>query len=135
MDLSENIHQQQALDMFLEECSLRKSDFIQKMYDEYYLHNNGYVEEVVQLTILDKFGFEPSNENLDIYRQLIWKYRQIPEVRDQIFFMKYNIMREGDLKIGDLAPDVPLLDIKGDYYNNLHSFMDKPLVILSGSLT
>ena len=125
----------QALAMFIEECELRKSDDIQKMYDEYYLNNNGYVEEVVQLTVLNNFRFEPSEENLEKYRHLIWKYRQDPEVRDKIFFMKHNIMREGDLVIGDQAPDVPLLDTGGHISGTLFDFTDKPLVVLGGSLT
>ncbi len=125
----------QALAMFLEECKLRKSDDIQKMYDEYYLSNNGYVEEVVQLTILNNFGYEPSEENLENYRHLIWKYRQVPEVRDQVFFMKHNIMREGNLNIGDPAPNVPLLNIEGHPSGTLFDFTDKPLIVLGGSLT
>lgn len=131
--MNKNMSQQQALSMFLEECDLRKSDDIQKMYDEN--NNDGYVEDVVQTTLLHQFGYEPSGENLNVYRYLIGKYRQVLEVRDKVFFMKNNIMRQGTLKVDDIAPDADLLDLNKESHC-LQEFMnEKPLVILSGSLT
>lgn len=132
----DTVPQPQALSMLLEEVKLRKTDKIQSLYDTYNQTEGGYVEELVQNTILTKFGYTPSPENLEEYRHMIWRFRQVPEVRDQIFFMKYNIMRDGHLKIGDPAPDVPLLQLDKTPCT-LHGLMslDKPLIILAGSLT
>lgn len=136
MDLDgDSISKEAALAMLQAEVELRRSDMIQNMYDQYRMTHGGYVEENVQMTILSDFGYAASMENLDEYRHMIWKYRQVPEVNQQIFFMKYNIMRQGDLKVGDVAPDVPLATLK-EKPLRLYDFMDdKPLVILSGSLT
>ena len=49
-------------------------------------------------------------------------------------YLKYDHARDGSLKEGDPAPDVPLVTLSGDTVP-LSSFMNtgRPLVILAGS--
>jgi hypothetical protein len=56
--------------------------------------------------------------------------------RNLIGMLLYDQRREGDLKVGDRAPDVPLVSLDGSTGARLADHMDgKPLILIFGSYT
>ena len=55
--------------------------------------------------------------------------------RNLIGMLRYDQRREGALRVGDAAPDVPLTDTEGVGVNLAHFVGGKPLVLVFGSFT
>ena len=137
--LIENIDKKLAIELLKYECELRKSNEIQDYYT--FLDNSKggrqeIVENFVQFKTIRDFGFKPNWDSLNNYRQISKKFQNDKEVENSAFYLKYNIMKLGNLNLGDIAPDVPLLYLDKSPCS-LYDFKDetKPLVILSGSIS
>ncbi len=56
--------------------------------------------------------------------------------RNILGMVRYDERREGDLKVGEQAPDVELVALDGTSKVHLRDFVDsKPLILLFGSYT
>lgn len=55
--------------------------------------------------------------------------------RNIIGFLRYDTRREGDLKVGDAAPDVALLSIEGAEERLSGKLGEVPTVLIFGSFT
>jgi len=56
--------------------------------------------------------------------------------RNIIGKLRYDQRREGDLKVGDMAPDLTLMALNGHTQTNLRDYIgQKPLVLIFGSYT
>lgn len=87
----------------------------------------------VQKEVLGEFHIPPTDEMLHAYRKAANKYGISLHV-------KHNRAREGDLKVGMKAPDVPLVRVDGGASEQTTSLLShhnsaRPLVIVAGSLS
>ena len=55
--------------------------------------------------------------------------------RNVIGMIRYDQRREGDLKVGDRAPDAQLVSLDGTTRQALFAKRDKPTVLIFGSFT
>jgi len=55
--------------------------------------------------------------------------------RNIIGMLRYDQRREGDLKVGDRAPDAQLVSLDGTTRQALFTRRDKPTVLIFGSFT
>ncbi len=120
------------LEMLQAEDKIRRSQEIQELYDQ--LKNNLELENVLQKNLLQSFGFEPTEENLLRYRRTRVFYADDQEIKNAVMYIKYDIMKKGDLRINDLAPDINLYHLDGSQ-TNLLEFMkqDRPLIVVGSS--
>lgn len=121
-------------EMLIQECKLRNSPLIQKMYDAVSVNFNSSecVEDFVQNLIISKSKFP--HLTITQYRDLLSKNREA--LKDDAFFIKHNIMKPCPIAIGDLIPlDIGLYNLElkqvkfGDILNN------KKTIILASSST
>jgi hypothetical protein len=107
------------------ECELRKSDEIQELYDDY----DGVLEDYIQERVIAELNL---NCSLNDYREMIGMVIDDPIIRENVFYLKYNIMKE---KTINKFVDVPLITM--DQSNIMLSSLmkNKPLIIFAGSIT
>ena len=129
-----------AISILEKECYYRKSEAFQILYDKFEYHKgtfNGEVEDIIQLLVLEDFGFLPTKDNLNNYRLISSKYSESEKVINSAFYLKYNIMKDKPLikKNSDIC-NVSLLDLSGEKIDLFSQIKDnKQTVILSGSIT
>ena len=126
-DLTEEL----SINMLKYECSLRNSDEIQKMYTE----KKPSIEDFVQRKTLSNFGYDVNEENLEMYRQIGTKFKGNEKVYDAAFFLKYNIMENVPEGLKEKIVDAKLINLDGSETSLFNFVRNKPLVILSGSLS
>lgn len=56
-----------------------------------------------------------------------------PELRGIPLYVRYNRARAGDLNTGDLAPDVPVVNMDGQEGQLFNGLTEKPTVLIAGS--
>ena len=56
-----------------------------------------------------------------------------PDFKEIPLYVRYNRARDGDLQIGDLAPDVPVVQIDGQESQLFDGLKSSPTVLISGS--
>lgn len=132
-----NIDEELAVKMLTFECDLRKSDKVQGMYDEKnsWKYKGESIENFVQRETLKNFGYLDSIENLGEYRKIGIKFWGNEKIRNSAFFLKYNIMEDVPKELRELVVDVKLNSLDGRSVNLFDFCGEKPLVILSGSLS
>ena len=88
----------------------------------------------IQRRVLDDFGFDGNDEAaLHEYRCTHGLYVDDPEVRECAIYMKYDVSRRGDLRVGMQAVDVELMTRDGERFMMLDKLSpDRPLVIAAG---
>lgn len=130
-----SIGRSEVIQMFRLEDKLRKSDYYQDFYDKHQ-DGRGAVEDVIQRQVLRDSGYKETDENLAQYRSIPNRFRDDKEVVNSVMFMKYNIMKDTPIRMGDELKDVELNKLTGEPCL-LTSFMteNRPLVVLAGSRT
>lgn len=119
-----------------EECEIRNSLIIQELYDAVAVNYNRSeeVEDIIQRMIVMRFF---PTMTVDEYRLFLQYYR--PQLKDDAFFMKYNIMVDCPQKIGKLdkqTTDILLYGIDGKKTNlNDVIKLDRKTIILASSST
>lgn len=90
-----------------------------------------FVAAQMQETALMKAGLRPTSENLDRLRDAALRNPNLAR------YVRYNRCREGELRAGDCAPNVALLDLDGCASSLLPELTpnqpQRSLVILAGS--
>lgn len=136
----EKLSEDTAVALLERECFYRKTEAFQRLYDkfEYYKGTfNEAVEDMIQLLVLEEFGFLPTDENLKEYRLITSKFSESERVINSAFYLKYNIMKDEPLiKEGSPVCNVSLLNLEGnktDLFSQMSA--DKPTVILAGSIS
>lgn len=132
--------------MLKEECELRNSDIIQRLYDAVSVNysRSEKVEDFVQSIIVSRFKHIPYTSNsdtltVDKYRQLLYKNREL--LKNDAFFMKYNIMIDCPLPLGkinsNIIDNITLLTVDNLKSCKLSSIleMNKKTIILASSST
>lgn len=137
------VNRDKILEMVKEEQIVRYSNQIQEVYTMqfYASQNKNYtkinIEQEIQKYILRNFGFNDNNESLQEYWKIPQTYWNDEEIKNSIFYMKYNIFQYPKINLEDNLIDVPLISYKTNSINLLSSLQtpNKPLVILAGSMT
>lgn len=123
-----------VVDMLRYEEQERYSERIQALFDQ--PHEVMSVEDNLQREVLKHFGYSSSDQSLNQYRLIPGKYKDDDEVRQAAYFIRYNIMVDGELGVGSEMVDVPLVSLDGtpcQLSDFVHGY--RPLVILAGSVT
>jgi hypothetical protein len=94
------------------------------------------VVDKLQRRIASEFGLS-EQVGLDAMRLADKLLPDDPEVTEISLYRKYNRCRDGDLREGDHAPDVPLHLVADGKRTALHSLLNEctPLVVFVGSYT
>ena len=141
----ENISKEMVIKMLQEEEKIRYSPQIQTLYTEqYYLMENDpnierlNIELEIQKFILKKFGYTDSDNSVKNYWKIPSKYINDEDVKNSSFYIKLNIYKFSSFQIGDNLIDTQLIDYKSKnniLLSELQNDINKPLVILAGSIT
>ncbi len=133
-----------VLKMLRDEESAKYSPEIQQAYsDQYQLSlTNPLIDRInidveIQKYILRQHGFSDSQESLSQYWKVPSTYWKDPEVKNAVFYMRYNIFDYPDVHVGDPIVDCDLISYTSNspiHLSELHQ-PRKPLVILAGSMT
>jgi hypothetical protein len=137
----DEVDRKTILEMLLSEQAMRYSDSIQDLYDQRLQKNRKdddpeLVEKLVQKTILRQFGFDASQESIQHYQSIGSHYAYDQEIMDAVHYLRINIIRDCPIKVNQCCVDAKIMTLDGqvvqlsDYYTQ-----EKPLVILSGSIT
>lgn len=88
-----------------------------------------YVAAEMQQTALLRTGLRPTSENLDLLRDAALRNPELAR------YVRHNRCRQGQLRLGDAAPNVAVLDLTGAATRLLPTFEQsrRPVVILAGS--
>lgn len=118
-----------------EECNIRNSSIIQALYDEVSMNFNRSeeVEDIIQKMIVMRYF---SDMNVDEYRSFLQYYRE--DLKDDTFFMKYNIMVDCPQSIGYLdqkTTDINLYDMHLNATNLNQIINHKKTIMLASSST
>jgi len=129
--------------MLKRENELRLTHEIQTKYDECALTDaKKYTKltEDLQKQVLTEFGFDPSNGDLTRYRSALAMYPEEKELKDLVYYYKYNRSRDGTLQVGDSVSlsTLRLSTLDGTSEVALSTFVTSeslPLVLVAGSIT
>jgi hypothetical protein len=131
---------QDVIKLLSYEQEVRRNNIIQEFYDVNYLSgnkNDETVENYVQKIVLYHFNYKPTDDNLYQYNLFpsLWKHDN--DVKNSVFYIKHNYIKEIQLNINDLAPNVNLLEYNTAKPGTLHDHFSniKPTIIFSGSMT
>lgn len=112
------------LEMLKYEDEFGKSDTVKNMYQDEisYLHRDLTVTYAVHRYVLNKFGFDTSDESVKNYRSIFMNYYKSPSDYDKdiissVYYMKNNkcvFYDKPKINIGDNLIDCKLLDINGN---------------------
>jgi hypothetical protein len=128
----------EARQMLEHECSLRKSDEVQKMYtliQTGQINDLELIEDYVQYMTIGKFDYSQTKNSLKNYRLIYAKFGS--DVVSSAFYLKYNIMAE-PLLPGNLVniSDMDLIRYSDRVCVKFDELCDKrPTLIFSGSIT
>lgn len=130
------------------EQELRMSDHYQEMYRAVHegrrvLKPGMLVEDILQLNVLDHFGYVLTEENRHALRILYGMHRKNPRVAQHGFWLHMNTMTEGLLLTGSDAQDCALYTLsEGEntctllqYYLDRADVCGVLLVVFAGSIS
>jgi len=97
------------------------------------------VTENVQKQVLQEFNFPDDSQGLNMLRSALTMYPNDSELKELVYYHKYNRSRQGDLSVGDEI-DMSLIrvsNIEGNGVRSLDSFEKEglPLVLIAGSIS
>lgn len=122
---------EKAREILVAEAELRLSPRIQQLMAEAEKDEVSdwirVVHEVVEPEICTRFSISLSDKRL-----LLAHY---PELEEVVFYAKYNRARPGLLKEGDGEVDVPMVGWTGGATTLLDCPLDRPLLVLAGSIS
>ena len=140
----EKFTNEQLIELIKYEEELRYSDHFQDLYYKKNVLNdvvfeNIQIEDIIQLNVLDKFGYKLCDNNLNALRYLYGKNRKNPEINKYGFWLHMNIVQEG-YDENQKYKDCTFYELDGKSKVSLSTFIERakersvPLVILGGSL-
>lgn len=123
--------------MLIRENELRISPETQKAYHAAERRTDVswmQVTEELQKQVVQEHGITDIEYGLINLRIAHVLYPEETDFKEIPLYVKYNRCRQGDLKCGDLIPEIPLKHLDGKH-TLLSSFYNKgrPLVIIGGS--
>ncbi|UJR26446.1 hypothetical protein I4U23_007776 [Adineta vaga] len=121
--------------MLIRENELRLSDEYQKRFSEAEQSSSSSWLNVVnelQEQVVREFHLDDEMDNAILCLRCATQI--YPDLKDIPLYTKYNRARDGDLQVGDVAPDVPIIQLdgqEGQLFDGLKS--SSPTVLISGS--
>jgi hypothetical protein len=128
--------------MLSRENEIRLTETIQNLYDSCALTDSEKYTEVttnLQKQVLREFGFVDDEQGLTMLRSALTMYPDDPELKNLVYYHKYNRSKQGDLKVGDKIDlsTIQLVNTAGTTFTELssHAQPDRPLVLIAGSIS
>ena len=129
------------IEMLCYEEKIKYSDEMQDIYSKQYDENEDTVDKTLNLDVeiqrhvLETFGFLSTQENLKEYWRIPSLYKTHEEIKNSVFYIRYNIFDFNKINLGEKIPNCRLIntDYQETTMNTLQT--DKPLILLSGSIT
>jgi len=124
--------------MLIKENELRKSPETQALYKKAEMTDETdwmEVTDMLQRQILRDYGLDEVDLEKGLF-SLRTATKRFPELSDIPLYVKYNRARQGDLTVGDPAPNVPLVTLDEEKCD-LHDYCSssRPLLLMAGSYT
>ena len=122
--------------MLIRENELRLSADYQQRYEEAERDSNSetswlMVTDQLQRQVIQEFQLE---EEMDEALLCLRCATQIyPDLKEIPLYVRYNRARQGDLQVGDTAPNVPVVKLNGKESDLMEQFTSSPTVLISGS--
>jgi hypothetical protein len=138
------VGREKIMSMLKEEQTIRYSKNIQTIYTEQFNNklNDPTIEPVniereIQKFILRKNGYSDAINSLEEYWKIPSLYWDDEEVKNCCFYMKLNIFKNPSICCGEKMVDATVIDFSTRTQTSLTNLskQDRPLVILSGSMT
>lgn len=134
----ENVAKEKIIRMLKMEQLLRYSDLVQDMYD-LQLNQKGdpeLIEKTIQEFVLIQNGYDTSTFSINNYQSIGSFYCNDKEVIQAVHYLRINMLQDCPIKENQSIIDVDLLDLNSQSINLFSIYnVNKPLVILSGSIT
>ncbi len=120
--------------MLIRENELRLSDQYQKRYSD--AEKTSFsswldVTDELQRQIIREFNLDEEME--DALLCLRCATQIYPDLKDIPLYIKYNRARDGDLQIGDIVPNVPIVQLDGQEKHLFDGLKSSSTVLISGS--
>jgi len=120
--------------MLIRENELRLSNEYQKRYSEAENTSSSswlHVTDELQRQIIREFNLdEEMDEALSCLRCATQIY---PDLKQIPLYTRYNRARDGDLQVGDIAPNVPVIQLDGQEGQLFDGLKSSSTVLISGS--
>jgi hypothetical protein len=120
--------------MLVRENELRLSDEYQKRYSEAEQTSTSSwldVTDELQRQIIREFNLD---EDIDDALLCLRCATQIyPDLQNIPLYVQYNRARDGDLQVGDIAPNVPVVQLDGQENQLFDGLKSSSTVLISGS--
>ena len=119
--------------MLIRENELRLSDEYQKRYSEAETTSSSWlaVTDELQQQIIREFNLD--GEMDDALSCLRCATQIYPDLKQIPLYTRYNRARDGDLQVGDIAPDVPVIQLDGQESHLFDGLQSSSTVLISGS--
>jgi len=128
--------------MLTRENEIRLTEKVQNQYDSCALNDSDmytFVTETVQKQVLQEFHFPDDSQSLNMLRSALTMYPNDSELKELVYYHKYNRSRQGDLSVGDDIDMslIPISNLQGNSIQSLESFERKgsPLILIAGSIS
>jgi hypothetical protein len=133
-----NVEREKIIEMLSYEEKVKYSDEIQEIYSSQYINKTPLnIDIEIQCHVLQNFGFTSTQKDLEEYWKIPKKYWNDNEVKNSIFYMRYNIFEYSQIKKGESIPKCrlinPFFPDKIIELSTLQTY--KPLILLAGSIT
>ena len=120
--------------MLLRENELRLSDEYQQRFCE--AEKSSFpswldVTDELQRRVIREFNLDEEMD--DALLCLRCATQMYPDLKNIPLYIRYNRAREGDLQLGDVVPDVPVVQLDGHESQLLDGLKDSSTVLISGS--
>ncbi len=120
--------------MLIRENELRLSDEYQKRYkDAEQISSSSWLDltDEIQRQIIREFHLE--DEMDDALLCLRCATQIYPELKEIPLYVRYNRARDGDLQVGDIAPDLPVVQLSGEETQLFAGLKSSSTVLIGGS--
>lgn len=125
----DSISEEKYRSMLLYEEQLRKSNFIQTMFQ--IKNTDDTIILLVQKTTLIHFGYRAEDEDVRNYQDCIQRFDRS---NFPVYWIKYNISGEPSFNVGDPCPESILLTAQEEQKIFPNDFLDhKPLCVIASS--
>lgn len=120
--------------MLIRENELRLSSEYQQRYAEAEKSSSSSwldITDELQRQVIQEFQLD---EEMDDALFSLRSATQIyPDLKDIPLYVRYNRARDGDLQSGQLAPNVPIVQLNGEEGQLFDGLKSSPTVLISGS--
>uniref|UniRef100_A0A6C0H5H2 Uncharacterized protein n=1 Tax=viral metagenome TaxID=1070528 RepID=A0A6C0H5H2_9ZZZZ len=133
-----NVPRNTILEMLKKEQEIKYSKEIQDIYTlKFYNKSTVNIDIEIQKFVLKQFNFTDSKKSLHNYWKIPSTYWNDNEIKNSVFYMKYNIFQYTSLMIDDSIVNCNLIEYPTKKSVSLFDISNqtKPLVLLAGSIT